>query len=763
MAEKLRNQLQRFSNSLSLVLYDRELEIKKPITFYYDTDVIYRTIVGLEGVYNEEKEIEKLLVRALLSCGLLGTFCILRPHAFELNSILQLKKQYPRKEDQKAYMDMAKEYLCQNNIFETFSKLQSIVNENDKARYRDQDAKIEAFLNILANCAGDIFAHIEPLNGKWWERMHRYFYQMKIFCLGKLGPEMQDIHAKNKETLYEINLILRENRHDNQTINAFQDALALTMLSRMIREKDEGESDEIIRFYTETSYLKSTIIKNTKIREMLSYKNIDFDNPKLKARASLILRDSRYFIMRAWFKELSQRNDSTDVETLKELKTLSQKITELLTLPEHHIMEAMKNIIYSGKGLNDLIEDFENFSIMQKIWTRGNIPPALKNIHFFKQWGSVFDFAENPNTFQLNFQHIVQVCEELEAKVSRMKLWAENFGNIMKEAVIFHNQLKKKKFESIDLMRDLGLVRWGYNLNHREKAELIKTLGSIIKKGNSDITVEISYIATRMNEAKHSPSQCLVVCGVLWAIGCYQEIVMLVNECNRNNRGRNFPPSLLVIKYASEMKFGKNLVNFEKKKHKLKQLLAILEKQRDKQRIGILLGVGYVVYHVWKQEIIKEGIKFWNTERASAELTKLAKLCFSLGEEAIKKLPNGELAWAFALNHCAYVGIMTGVEPEKTENYFYELVRLETLSNLWNARFADTIAYYYLSDAERNWHNASLTERQNLDLSEQFEMTQENLHKARNLQYIEDIDLAEHFNRLNSLKKVYTKFKQENR
>ena len=106
------------------------------------------------------------------------------------------------------------------------------------------------------------------------------------------------------------------------------------------------------------------------------------------------------------------------------------------------------------------------------------------------------------------------------------------------------------------------------------------------------------------------------------------------------------------------------------------------------------------------------------------------------------------------MNHCAYVGIVTGVKPKLTEEYFEELLRLQSFPALWNSRFEDTLGVYYLLKAERMWDAASPEERPRLNLSSLLVTARVHLERASERDP-GDIDLQEHRTRLERLENNY--------
>jgi hypothetical protein len=301
-------------------------------------------------------------------------------------------------------------------------------------------------------------------------------------------------------------------------------------------------------------------------------------------------------------------------------------------------------------------------------------------------------------------------------------------------------------------MRDLGLVRWGYDLTAPEKDKVVQTVKALFQEVGADLSLEASIFATRMDEARHDVGRCMVICAVLWALGRFDEIVRLVEECRANVEGE-WPPSLSVIQVSAEIKTG-TLTQREAKQERIDRLEELKSSLSEKERLGILLGVGYVEYHAWKQETLGDRIKKRRREDLPADVQEWARLSFASGEEAAYLLPSKELAWAFALNHCAYVGIVTGLEPEKTEDYFRELLKLQNFPAFWNCRFEDTLGFYYLMKIERTWDETLPERRSELKLDGDIDSAGRHFKRAKECD-LGDIDLDEHIDRLDHMKSLF--------
>jgi hypothetical protein len=749
-----RHRIETFLKPLLLALYDCELESRGySIINYFDTDTILKTILGFVWLSeNTESDNKKLLTRSLLSCGLLGKIYVLRPHALELSDKLNYLKIIKDIGSQKKYLSDANLFLESTGIKSIMRRLSNVIAGKGKYFILNRNEKIQIFIDILSDHPGDTFSYIENVNGTWLQRLNRY-YNDKILCFDRMGPELSEITYRYKDTIRTIYHILRQKRPDRSlSINVYQDALALTLLFHF---KESQAEKEIVRFYTDTSLLEKAIIEEQELRPLLTYESINTEVLSKNNNRDLIIRDANYFIVRTWFNELSYAKNE-GIKTFENTKYLANKLVELLEKKEEDLEGAIQKIEYEGKKLHELITDFENLTIMDTIWVTKKIPEKFKTVELLKDWLSIFEFAENRNTEKMLFIRIQDVRTEIEKKVYKLKAWLINLEYIKEKCSLVRSKIKLR---IEDPMRDLGLVRWGYNLSFEEKGYLIDTLKSLILEPEDEsIQIhQVSEISFQIEQAKYDPKKCQLICALLWALMGYHYIVQIVQDCINNNRDKEIDPTLLVIQAAAKVKTGELSTHADRKKI-VNELWQLQKKAPTKQRMAILLGVGYVLYHAWKIDKLGDKISSLVSNERQEELNAWANKCFQIGEEAAKLLPPNSLAWAFAINHCAYVGIVIDIESQKTENYFRTLLKFENLPAFWNHRFSDTIGTYYLLLAEREWEKRSHEERKKLDISRILSKAREYFQKAL-IMDVGDIDIDEHINRLNILEEKYTRLK----
>jgi hypothetical protein len=731
--EDTRKRVEQFHETLALALLDRKLELASlPVTFYYDADVVLRMIMGfeLDRPAGQPPSQAENLVRALLACGFLGTVEMLRPHALEFADNL------PRHNTQDVLRQKTKGYIRGSGIEPILEELRKIIHSN-----RDEESRLETFLAFLRDKGGDTFIAIEKVSGSWLQRLRRH-YDSRLILFDDLGPEMDELLTEDGAIVHEITRILRPERPPRFTLSLFNDAAALAMIYRFIQAYESGKIKRAVRFYTETKSVWQAFRRSTRLRELLSYEApSDKEKP---AVGSFAVRDSRYFIMRAWFHGL---NPSDKEASLDAVERFACRLSESLKLTGETFEKAVRNMDFDGRQLIELLNGFERLTLMDSIWVRGRIPTAVTD--YFEEWTEIFTFAQGEGAGQKVFQKISDIRNEIESKIARIRDWTRDFDLVLRSAEVRRAQIRG---QIDDPMRDLGLVRWGYNLSEEERVDLVSLVRPLLQGGDDDVSVQAGELATRIHQGRYDAVQCAVACAALWALGRFEEIVEIVNGLE-HGIGEDVSPTLHVVRAAAAMKNG--TLDHEQRREIVQRISKLKGGLSDDRRKGVLLGIGYVLYHAWKQEMRGARIHHPSLTDGSSpgEAQEWAAMSFEAGEDASFLLPTGSLAWSFAINHCAYVGMVTGVEPQKSNEYLRELIKLQSFPS-WNSRFDDTLGVSYLLEAEVIIERQVQDEDSREYLEHLVKRAGEYFERAKATE-IGDIDIDEHLARLDQVKSKF--------
>jgi len=550
---------------------------------------------------------------------------------------------------------------------------------------------------------------------------------------------MQDLLQVSGGVVQRIFVLLNKHRPDYRREN-MQDAAALAILSQMVSDWHRDHGGPIVRFYSESRALWNTWRGEPELRALLSYPaDLEpVDGAKGALGGNAVFRDTSYFLARARFRELAPGRSQ---EPLDKLERLLSEVEATERMDPEEFRRAIQQIRWEGKSIGDILQEFEDFSLMRAIWRRipGEFAESLE------EWTDVFAFAMGRETGEALFQKISVIRDDLEGRLTHIVRWTTDRTNLLRAAL----DIRKKIRRAIeDPMRDLGLVRWGYDLHNDEKQAVINVVDNLMQSAEAALDLQSAELANRMEAARSDVRECLVITAVLWVMRLWPEIDRLVEDCARVSSA--VPASLRLIQAAARIRSAR--LDRHTKQALIDRLTELSTSVPLAQRGGYFLGLGYVLYHAWKQEL--RGAWVFDVDLAAMpdQARAWASRCFQVGEEAAGLLRDADdLAWSYAVNHCAYVGLMTGVEPDRTQRYLLELSELHGRPAIWNARFDDTLGTDFLLRAEAALRTIAevspLGRRAALDkIRDHLEQAERFLGQAREREF-GDIDVDYHLKR----------------
>ena len=203
---------------------------------------------------------------------------------------------------------------------------------------------------------------------------------------------------------------------------------------------------------------------------------------------------------------------------------------------------------------------------------------------------------------------------------------------------------------------------------------------------------------------------------------------------------------LELMRSGARMRTGK--LDWTSKARLLKDLDKLVMSLEDEARDKFIIGLGYLYFHAWEPEKLRE--KHNGAERVIVDdtLRKWILRAMELGEEAVRRLNEFTLEWAYAINHCVYVGTVGGFT---VDSYIDRLLQVEKVPNLWNFRFADSLAYHYYHSAKGLWERSGRQSSQrDIDIMLNNIQTARGVY-ARAEETFGDPEIPVHLNELNRL------------
>jgi len=734
-ADGIRGRVREFARNLRLATHDarverRQADAGQPMLFYYDTDVVLPMIMAFElsaTFRNEGAE----LVRSLLACSMLGQMYMLRPHALELRNRLHTAP------DASSSLGPVK-LRAQDHLRGLESKMEELRAIVTGPAMEDGLTKPERFIRLFRAHSSTMFVAIEQLSGHWTQRLKRYYG--KSLRLDHLGPEMQDLLQDGGRVVQRVFVLLNKHRPDYRREN-LQDAAALAILSQMVAGWRRDRSGPVVRFYSESRALWKTWREEPGLRALLSYPD-ELDRGDAAGDGSgrnEVFRDTAYFLARAVFSELAPGHPR---ESLDELERLVCDVEATERMGSVELQRAIQQIGWKGKSVGDIIQEFEDLSLMRAIWGRRIPEEFAKSLD---EWTDVFAFAMGRETGEALFQKISVIWDDLEGRLTHIVRWTADRANLVRAALEIRKRIRRV---IEDPMRDLGLVRWGYDLHNDEKQAVINLVDNLMQSDEEGLDLQCAELANRMEAARSDVRECLVITAVLWVMRLWSDIDRLVEDCART--ASPVPASLRLIQAAARIRSAR--LDRHAKQALIDRLSELSDSVPSAQRGGYFLGLGYVLYHAWNLEL--RGARVFDVDLAAMpeQARAWAARCFEVGEDAVRLLRDAdELAWAYAVNHCAYVGMMTGVEPDRTHRYVLELSRLHGRPAIWNARFDDTLGTDFVLRAEAELRSIdavpAAARRAALDkIRHHIEQAERYLRQAREREF-GDIDVDDHIQR----------------
>lgn len=693
--------LQRFARALRIALHDKQCEAAGPVMFCYDADVVVRIILGFEQFQDERKpsaDPRHLLVRSLLSSGYLGHVALLRPHALELHQALSRKESFRGSEARGAYRSRLKNFLENQGIAEIF---RSIVTGTIERVGPD---RIQYFLLQMQEIAHASFVSIELANGSWQQRLTR-LHTKGILRFEGDSTELREVLSDPLIWRFK-EMIEASRRLDKRlSLSRLRDASALSILHELIQRFDLGKTAQQVRFFTEAEFLREAWERNPEMVQLLSYSGNE-EGRGAKPDELFIGREVDYFILRAAFEALrfpGVEITSAPAVSLEELRDVSEELEALAHRAHSEVEDYLNSRRLGARPLVEHLGDFSSLSFLGSIWLNYEPPSLIREM--VDGLEEVWRFGQEDEIEEALQQRIRQGAEEIQEalrdSIQVVDHWFETLDNVRDRVV--------KVFQKSELCceippnpeRDLGIVRWGIELSPESETQFKNFVRPLIGQDDQELHRGCIDLTNAILDVGDDLEKCTVVCVILWWLNGFRTLAKTVDRIEAELGGRELPHGLGIMRAAAKLQFAPyELVEREKL---IRDQVLRVESLPGPEKYRYYVGLAYLYYRAWSSETHDK------VEEVAAKdqsfLDGWIRESFSLAEKAENILPKDSLLWAFAVNHCAYVGAAAEIEPKKTDRYVRLLGGFEKRYNLWNYRFADTLAYYYLLLAERK-HSA---------------------------------------------------------
>jgi hypothetical protein len=673
-------------SALRAAIADKRLEADRAIEFYFDSEVVIRSVLGFRQLTDSQKRSRDLsedtmVLRALLSSGYLGRVHLLSSHLIELDYFIRAKDDLLPDSRQGGFRDEVARFLEQYHVGDEFAQLLAAVESSNGT------GNVGGVIDAIKAFDVSSFVAVELANGAILQRfssMHK---------AGVLGFEQHEVsfEAALQDGPIEayLDIITRampEAERERRKDGTFRDALALVQLQRKVRASSGKRSTKpLVRFYAEAELLKK-VFKDKAILRDLAYEDSHLGGG--------ILRPPYYFLLRTYFQSLalphlkSVFRGSISI-TLEELE---ECCVELEKLPAERKIEKWDVASLRNRKLAKELRALESLAFFQGIWPSYKLPDGMS--HFFDRLQAMAELFHKGAFSKTMQARIFDEMAELRAKLAAS---TQDLIELLDLLAIVERGVDKLRVNRPDdrlpnLMRDVGLVRWGFAVpmavEKAFEARLRTLLGgrdTVWKEGCRTLVDDIKRDAANADRAA-------VICGSLWFLEIYDRLGSFIDSLKSGlaERTEELPLEFHLMRAAARLRSDAALTRNEKVEL-IGALRELIFRLPEEEQIRYKIGFAYLLAHAANFEE-----KLFKAAALDAVERGWVKESFSFACEVKKKAGPESLLRAYAVNHCAYVGTVVGdntlTNQEETLECMRDLLAMQaSRSSFWNFRFVDTV------------------------------------------------------------------------
>jgi hypothetical protein len=667
----------RFSFALDNAIYDVQAEARNMLVYIYDADIIINSILGLTSWDSTTPVPDvaslRYVTRALFSVGFLPRAHLLRPHLVEIERFI---KHIPAPQGMESGFRM--------HHLRMLSRLWQLDKHDQRIKeYADNLAALES---VIRSEGFEIFVKLELCyGGLAYDRLLRILPRCNFRSTSFKHPTMR---AGDRIATKIAGELSKRNRSDRQ-INNWVDGYALSELAHHIAGRQP------VRFYTETTSIKW----NRRLRLFHD----------LSGRS--VFRDAEYFIMRCSFPAVGFShlkglpNASTSNErTISDLVALNTQLSELLSAGREAGAIELERAIESekeagsGQTLAQLIEDFYQLKFLRNVFLgRWQVPEPMAEFVPY-----LTNFFHDPQRLSAMRQALGRsfsvTTEALEEEIAQLVKWRSDVSRF-REGI----KVRRREFSSRtpDPWRDLGLGRWGFDvlLPEQVRRNLSKWVDELADEDESADRLASDLALQATADAYATSEEFVLILCQLWCLKMYERLVIEWQE----NAGRFSADEIRIVEILYNVAQIKTLsIGFDDQRaagtkrvlsivHDAEESLAKFLVSPDSRVVGVgYMGEAHVTYWAWHRLIELN-------ETVTGQ--RMAERSFDAAQNALGVFGTHSLAWAFAINHCVYVGTVANVRGTETESLRAELVLVNSKHNHY--RFADTLARQFTEEVRR--------------------------------------------------------------
>jgi len=503
---------------------------------FYDTETNNFSWRDFEG----EREIgsgDTVLVHCLAAAGWLGGIALLAPHRAEFLGLLQ--EDFGLGQVSETPMNLAEKFLKAG--FDTIAPETRPSGTLEEFQNLQGEQLVQSF-GGKAELAKEFFKLLQCIKGSWRIRLMAWD---RLLALGE-RENFDPTPYLQEEVFLKVKHRLDRIRGRNRSMNNFNDALAMAILAVRVRKFNENPSDSKLPLFFDHAGDLQKAIKKSHVEDALIYRN--------NGQAFSVLRDWRYFFLRATFGHLGQERHSK-----KEINDLLRQTKEIRERRKNLNKEARRALGSTDSDVDQQIENMKEFRFFGNVWLRSwksdlkRVISDLRKANILERRLRFIEELQGAE-IQEKFQQAQKtLTQHFEGTVGLYQGVTDLLKAIDSRAKDIHQGLVKQNRDESDIVLILGSFRFPFTFEARN--EIATVLSGLASKETKKQAEAQERIISALNKSRSGePLQAdtlALLLGVLWATEVDREILDLEKSQRSLVAGSQFggdlAPSLVWI------------------------------------------------------------------------------------------------------------------------------------------------------------------------------------------------------------------------
>ncbi len=509
------------------------------------------------------------------------------------------------------------------------------------------------------------------------------------------------------------------------------DVVALASLVKAVEGRSEERSTTIVRFYSETSSLRESLVGDEWLRSATTYTSEHVDDP-WPHEVHSVLRDEYYYLVRLLVPSLSFDLDRARMEP-----EFAAEIIEVASAirvgDDEHLFEVLADLEGGSGGLAAVIDEMTSLRFLEKVWPEwlaGYEPRLAEKVEI----GAMpFDaLAEYEEEHRAAIDGTIrQRVEEVEDRAQAYFFFTEIYSRTYSKVLRRMEELRSLALNDEALADALGLTRFGIVAieDHvvDEASAILSSLDGPNLEGDNDANgATAAHVAQEIARAAaidvEHPHRALAAAAILFSLFAdaaasqvAEALARALNDASEGDTSFRREERLAASSLAAISRFHASLTR-SRQMSSAEEVVALLA-AAERQFLASMevLGEGETAHRL--KALILGRLRFdaWHclnplgaagghvpTAGSESEL-----LVAAFGAVDPDLLTTVDHVYPWLVNFLLYAAALGRVDEPLEGSSVHDLAdaltelrSTTTLGTGWSYRFADTLAVYYQKRAE---------------------------------------------------------------